>query len=86
MIYSELFHITNYIVDNTIETHTLSDAVSAASDGSTIKLIRDCTDTVAATIDKNVTLDLQTYTLTRNKTVTVSSGANATITGSTGSK
>ena len=83
----------NYLVDNTIETQTLAEAITAASDGSTIKLLRNYTDTSDGTINKNVTLDLQTYTLTRNSTVTVNSGTitvnsgvTATITGSTGSK
>lgn len=81
-----LFTEANYSVDDTTITASLAEAIAAASDGSTIKLLRDYTDTSTATINKNVTLDLQTYTLTRDKTITVSSGANATITGSTGSK
>ena len=76
----------NYLVDNTIETQTLAEAVETASNGSTIKLLRNYTDTSNGTISKNVTLDLQTYTLTRSATVTVNSGVTATITGSTGSK
>ena len=68
------------------EYYTLESAVNHASDGDTIKLLRDYTDTSSGTINKNVTLDLQTYTLTRDKTITVNSGVTATITGSTGSK
>ena len=78
--------LPNYMVDNTIETQTLAEAIEEASDGSTIRLQRDYTDTSSGTISKNVTLDLQTYTLTRSATVTVNSGVTTTITGSTGGK
>ena len=78
--------LPNYCVDNTTYAMTLEEAVSIANNGSTIKLLRDYTDTVAATINKNVTLDLQTYTLTRNLTLTVNNGANVLITGGVESK
>ena len=68
------------------EYYTLKSAVEHASDGDTITVLRDVKDLFAVEIDKNVTLDLQTYTLTRNSTITVNSGVTATITGSTGSK
>ena len=68
------------------EYYTLESALNHASDGDTITVLRDVKDLTTVEIDKNVTLDLQTYTLTRDTTITINSGVTATITGSTGSK
>lgn len=65
---------------------TLALAIAGANDGNTIKVEQDVTDTSTATFNKDLTLDLQTYTLTRSSTVTISSGKDVTITGSTGGK
>ena len=71
---------------NTTYYETLAAAMASASDGSIIKLLHNYTDTVDATVNKNVTIDLQTYTLTRDKTITVGNGKTVILTGSTGSK
>ena len=71
----------NYLIDDTIYTETLEQAISKASDGSTIKLLNDYTDTSIATINKSVTFDVQNYILTRNATINISSGKTVEITG-----
>ena len=71
----------NYIVDEKVATETLAEAITAASDGSTIKLIRNYTDTSTATFSKNITFNIQSYTLTRTPTITVNSGKTVEITG-----
>ena len=68
---------TNYYSD-------LATAVGAATDGQTIKLLDNVTDKTNVSITKNVYLDLQTYTITRNNNkINVDSGKSFTITGST---
>ena len=71
----------NYLVDKKFSTETLAEAITAASDGSIIKLLNDYTDTSIATINKNVTFDAQNYILTRNATITINSGKTVEITG-----
>ena len=71
----------NYVVDDTIYTKTLEQAIKNSEDGSEIKLLNDYTDDSLATIDKNITLDIQNHTLTRTKVITVSSGKEVAITG-----
>ena len=71
----------NYVVDDTIYVETLAEAISVASSGSNIKLLNDYTDTSTATMDKNLTFDVQSYTLTRNATITINSGCTVEITG-----
>ena len=61
---------------------TLADAIAAAKDGETVTLTADATEDV--TIDKNITLDLGTKTLTgtgaaSKATLTVAKGATATV-------
>lgn len=60
---------------------TLADAIAAAKDGETVTLTADTTEDV--TIDKNITLDLGTKTLTNagagKATLTVAKGATATV-------
>ena len=61
---------------------TLADAIAAAKDGETVTLTADTTEDV--TIDKNITLDLGTKTLTgtgaaSKATLTVAKGATATV-------
>ena len=60
---------------------SLSDAIAAAKDGDTVKLLTDTTEDVV--IDKNITLDLGGKTLTNTNagkaTLTVASGANAVV-------
>ena len=73
--------IVNYSVDDTIVTETIAEAIAVASDGSTIKLLGDYTDTSAATFNKSVTFDIQSYTLTRQATITINSGKTVEITG-----
>ncbi len=73
--------IANYLVDYRITTETLAEAITVASDGSIIKLLGDYTDTSTATFNKSVTFDVQSYTLTRSSTITVSSGKTVEITG-----
>ena len=71
----------NYLIDDTIYTGTLEQAITKASDGSTIKLLNDYTDTSIATINKSVAFDVQNYILTRNATITINSGKTIEITG-----
>ena len=66
--------------------YTLKDAIEHAIDGDTITLLRDFKDKTVVEIDKNITINLQGYTLTRDKTITVNSGKEVTIRGNTGSK
>ena len=60
---------------------TLAEAIAAAKDGETVTLTADTTEDV--TIDKNITLDLGTKTLTNagagKATLTVAKGATATV-------
>ena len=60
---------------------TLADAIAAAKDGETVTLTADAIEDV--TIDKNITLDLGTKTLTNTgagkATLTVAKGATATV-------
>lgn len=61
---------------------TLADAIAAAKDGETVTLTADATEDV--TIDKNITLDFGTKTLTgtgaaSKATLTVAKGATATV-------
>ncbi len=60
---------------------TLADAIAAAKDGETVTLTADVIEDV--TIDKNITLDLGTKTLTNTgagkATLTVAKGATATV-------
>ena len=65
---------------------TLALAIADSSDGDTIKVEQDVTDTSTVTFNKYLTLDLQTYTITKSTTVTISPNKEVTITGSTGGK
>ena len=60
---------------------TLALAIAGSTDGDTIKVLQDVEDTSTATFNKNLTLDLQTYTITRSATITVNSGYTLTLTG-----
>ena len=71
----------NYQVDGNAITETLEEAIEKASDGSIIELLNDYTDTSTATFSKNITFDVQGYTLTRDKTITINSGKEVEITG-----
>ncbi len=71
----------NYQIDGKEIAVTLQEAIEKASDGSTIELLNDYTDTSTATFSKNITFDVQGYTLTRDKTITINSGKEVEITG-----
>lgn len=71
----------NYEVDGNKYTETLAEAISKASDGSTIKLLNDYNDESTATFSKNIKFDIQNYTLTRSLTITVNSGKTLEING-----
>ena len=76
-------HAINYNINNTYWTTTLKEAISKASNGNTIKLVNNYTDTSSAIFNKNVTLNLNNKTLTRTGTaepIQISSGANVTFT------
>ena len=81
--YSVTVQAANYSITasgTTTYYNTLASAHDgAASSGNTIKLLNSCTDSLTVTITKDVTLDLQTYTLTRIATI-VNEGT-LTITG-----
>lgn len=53
-----------YLVDETIYTTTLAKAVAKAGNGSTIKALRDATETETLTIDKNLNIDTNGKTIT----------------------
>lgn len=71
----------NYEVDGNKYTETLAEAISQASDGSTIKLLNDYNDESTVTFSKNIKFDIQGYTLTRSLTITVNSGKTLEING-----
>ena len=82
---SETYNIVigkkNYIVDDKLTTETLAEAITIANDESIIKLLGDYMDASDVTFNKSVTFDVQGYTLTRDKTITISSGKTVEITG-----
>ena len=55
--------IGNYLLDETTYFETLVEAVAAAKDGSTIKVIKDTEETEAVTINKSLTLDTNEKTI-----------------------
>ena len=73
----------NYLLDNTTYFNTLVEAVAAASDGSTIKVLKDTEETESVTIDKSITLDTngKTINYTDGNTITVNETKNVTIEG-----
>ena len=66
-----------------ISYQSLGSAFGAASNGSTITLSADVTQSEAITVKQNVTLDLHGHTLTMSKAFKVQDGATLTITDST---
>lgn len=69
---------------------TLADAVAAAQDGQTVKLLADVEQNIQLTISKSITLDLNGKTIkntediwgdTANAILSITSGAKVTITG-----
>lgn len=77
---SEAVNYVAEIGENKYET--LAEAVSAANDGETVKLLADATEDVV--INKNITLDLGGKTLTNTNagkaTISVQNGATVTVT------
>lgn len=76
-------------IGNTNGYLTLKEAVAAAQDGDTVKLVSDITTntTIAVTDDKAITIDFGTYTLTGASGVQVlhvGGTANVTLTATTG--
>ena len=53
----------NYLLDGTRYFDTLVEAVAAAKDGSTIKVLEDTEETESVTIDKSITLDTNSKTI-----------------------
>ena len=73
--------IENYII-NTGETYeTLAQAIENANEGDQIKVINDNTDISDVTINKNLIIDTNGKTLTRTKTINITSGIIVEITG-----
>ena len=70
----------NYKIDDSKYASKLVEALNMANENSTIELLRDFTDSSTATINKNVTIDTGTYTLTRTGNTTLS-GATLTFNG-----
>ena len=62
-------------------TLTMQDAITAASDNATIKVIKTGSDNYAANVNKTLTLNLNGQTLTRSNQITISQG-NFTVKGS----
>ena len=75
------FGEANYRIDNNQYAITLEKAIAKAKDNSTIYLLKDYEDLSTATINKNITLDVQQYTLVRTATITVSSSKTVEIIG-----
>ena len=72
----------SYCVDDTIYTGTLQQALERAQDGSTIELLKDCTDTSTATISNtNITFDVKNHTLTRTGEILINTNKVVEITG-----
>ena len=71
----------NYRIDNDQYATTLEKAIERAENNSTIYLLKDFEDVSTATINKNIILDVQEYTLTRSATITVNSGKTVEIIG-----
>ena len=71
----------NYVVDNTSYYKTLSEAVEGANSGSTIEVLATNTDSGAITIDKDITLNLSDYTVTKSSAITIESGVTVNIEG-----
>ena len=64
----KLVELGNYLLDNTTYFDTLVEAVAAAKDGSTIKVLKDTEETESVTIDKDITLDMNGKTIDYNAT------------------
>ena len=80
--------LANYSVTTKNGTYyfkTLAEAVEKAdSDGSTITILQTNTDASTVIIDKNVTINTNGKTVTRNATITVNSAKTVTIDGTGG--
>jgi len=63
----------NYSIGNTYYT-TLQEAIAGAKAGDTITLVKSVTDSSTATINKDLTLNLNGNTLTRTAQIKISSG------------
>lgn len=70
-----------YVVNNSRYYNTLSSAVAGASSGNRIELLATITDSGSVTINKNITLDLSDYTVTKSSGITISSGITVNIEG-----
>ena len=78
---------TSYWKNTTKGTYYTStaNAVSAASSGDTIQLLRNYTDSGTVSIGKTLTIDLQTYTWTKtSSTISVTSAGKVSVGGSGG--
>lgn len=64
-----------------VEYATLQEAVNAATSGETVTLGADTTENITIAADKNITLDLGTYTLTNASSHTIVNNGKLTITG-----
>ncbi len=70
--------------NNIINTYdTMAQAFSGVTEGNTLKLTNNYSDNSVPTANKNITIDLQGYVLTKiNNKITISSGKTVTIKGS----
>ena len=82
-VYNEVHHVLAEV--NGVKFATLAEAIAAAKDGETVKLLADATEDVV--VDKNITLDLggNTLTGTNTKKITLTIAKNATATVKNGS-
>ncbi|MGN1301056.1 MAG: hypothetical protein ACI4U9_00770 [Clostridia bacterium] len=53
----------NYVVDETSDYYTLQEAIDNAQDGSTIKVIKDATETTDIVFNKSITLNINEKTI-----------------------
>lgn len=78
-VYNEVHHVLAEV--NGVKFATLAEAIAAAKDGETVKLLADATEDVV--VDKNITLDLGGKTLTSTNsgkaTVSIQNGATTTV-------
>ena len=80
--YTANWTAANYSVNTNPVTYymTLAQAVAASSNGSTITLLKDCTDTSGVSINKTLTFNKNGHTLTRSAGIVLAANTTATLT------
>lgn len=73
--------IANYSLNSGVKYNTLAQAVENATEGDTINVVKDYTDTSDVNINKNLILNTNGKTLVRTKTIQIAEGTTVEITG-----